>query len=48
MMYTRSLLESRLRCQRQNAFDGWDSIQESKMVGTIFDVMNMFLGAVGW
>jgi putative ABC transport system permease protein len=30
-----------------NAFDGWDSIQESKMVGTIFDVMNMFLGAVG-
>ena len=31
----------------QNAFDGWDSIQQSKMVGTIFDVMNMFLGAVG-
>jgi putative ABC transport system permease protein len=31
----------------ENAFDGWDSIQESKMVGTIFDVMNMFLGAVG-
>jgi putative ABC transport system permease protein len=30
-----------------NAFDGWDTIQESKMVGTIFDVMNMFLGAVG-
>jgi putative ABC transport system permease protein len=30
-----------------NAFDEWDSIQESKMVGTIFDVMNMFLGAVG-
>ena len=30
-----------------NAFDGWDSIQESKMVGTIFDVMNMFLGTVG-
>jgi putative ABC transport system permease protein len=29
------------------AFDGWDSIQESKMVGTIFDVMNMFLGTVG-
>jgi len=29
------------------AFDEWDSIQESKMVGTIFDVMNMFLGAVG-
>src|SRR5215831_17052984 len=31
----------------QNAFDEWDSIQESKMVGTIFDVMNMFLGCVG-
>jgi putative ABC transport system permease protein len=31
----------------QSAFDEWDSIQESKMVGTIFDVMNMFLGAVG-
>jgi putative ABC transport system permease protein len=30
-----------------NAFDEWDSIQESKMVGTIFDVMNTFLGAVG-
>lgn len=31
----------------ENAFDGWDTIQQSKMVGTIFDVMNMFLGAVG-
>src|SRR5262249_48993278 len=31
----------------QNAFDEWDSIQESKMVGTIFDVMNVFLGTVG-
>ena len=31
----------------QSAFDEWDSIQESQMVGTIFDVMNMFLGAVG-
>jgi putative ABC transport system permease protein len=31
----------------ENAFDLWDTIQESKMVGTIFDVMNMFLGAVG-
>jgi putative ABC transport system permease protein len=30
-----------------NAFDEWDSIQESKMVGTIFDVMNLFLGTVG-
>src|SRR5229473_3515802 len=28
----------------ENAYDEWDSIQESKMVGTIFDVMNMFLG----
>lgn len=33
--------------QDENAFDEWDSIQESKMVNTIFDVMNMFLGAVG-
>jgi putative ABC transport system permease protein len=31
----------------ENSFDGWDTIKESKMVGTIFDVMNMFLGAVG-
>ena len=31
----------------ENAFDGWDTIQESKMVGTIFDAMNMFLGTVG-
>jgi putative ABC transport system permease protein len=31
----------------QNAFDEWDSIQSSRMVGTIFDVMNVFLGAVG-
>jgi putative ABC transport system permease protein len=31
----------------QDAFDEWDSIEEAKMVGTIFDVMNMFLGAVG-
>jgi len=31
----------------ENAFDGWDSIKESEMVGTIFNVMNMFLGAVG-
>lgn len=32
----------------QDAFDEWDSIQESKMVNTIFDVMNMFLGTVGF
>ena len=31
----------------ENAFDGWDTIKQSQMVGTIFDVMNMFLGAVG-
>jgi putative ABC transport system permease protein len=31
----------------EDAFDEWDSIQESKMVNTIFDVMNVFLGAVG-
>ncbi|MBV9479605.1 MAG: ABC transporter permease [Acidobacteria bacterium] len=31
----------------QDAFDEWDTIKESKMVGTVFDVMNMFLGAVG-
>jgi putative ABC transport system permease protein len=30
-----------------NAFDLWDTIQESKLVGTIFDAMNLFLGAVG-
>jgi putative ABC transport system permease protein len=30
-----------------NAFDLWDTIQQSKLVGTIFDAMNMFLGAVG-
>jgi putative ABC transport system permease protein len=31
----------------KNAFEGWDSIQNSKAVGLIFDAMNMFLGAVG-
>jgi putative ABC transport system permease protein len=31
----------------ENAFDEWDTIKESKMVGTIFDGMNLFLGAVG-
>ena len=31
----------------ENAFDEWDSIQSSQMVGTIFDVMNVFLGTVG-
>jgi putative ABC transport system permease protein len=31
----------------ENAYDEWDTIQESKMVGTIFNGMNLFLGAVG-
>jgi len=30
-----------------NAFDMWDTIQESKMIGTIFDAMDFFLGGVG-
>ena len=31
----------------ENAFEGWDTIKESQMVGTVFDVMSEFLGAVG-
>ncbi len=31
----------------ENAFEGWDTIQQAKMIGTIFDAMNMFLGGVG-
>jgi putative ABC transport system permease protein len=31
----------------KNAFEGWDTIQNSQAVGKIFDAMNMFLGAVG-
>ena len=31
----------------KDAFEGWDTIQNSKAVGSIFDAMNMFLGAVG-
>lgn len=31
----------------QDAFDEWDMVQESQMMGTIFNVMNTFLGAVG-
>jgi len=31
----------------KNAFEVWDTIQSSQMVGKIFDAMNMFLGAVG-
>ena len=30
-----------------DAFEGWDTIQNAKAMGTIFDSMNMFLGAVG-
>jgi putative ABC transport system permease protein len=30
-----------------NAFEIWDTIQESNMIGTIFDAMDMFLGGVG-
>jgi putative ABC transport system permease protein len=30
-----------------NAFEVWDTIQESEMIGAIFDAMNMFLGSVG-
>lgn len=31
-----------------NAFETWDTIQQSKMIGTIFDAMNYFLGSVGF
>jgi len=31
----------------KDAFEGWDTIQNSQAVGKIFDAMNMFLGAVG-
>ncbi len=31
----------------KDAFEGWDTIEQSKMVGTIFDAMNVFLGSVG-
>ena len=30
-----------------DAFEGWDTIQHAESMGTIFDSMNMFLGAVG-
>jgi putative ABC transport system permease protein len=30
-----------------NAFEMWDTVQESNMIGTIFDAMDMFLGGVG-
>jgi len=31
----------------KDAFEGWDTIQQSQAIGTIFDAMNMFLGSVG-
>jgi putative ABC transport system permease protein len=31
----------------KDAFDEWDTITEEKMVGAIFDAMDVFLGAVG-
>jgi putative ABC transport system permease protein len=31
----------------KDSFEGWDTIQNSKAMGSIFDAMNMFLGAVG-
>jgi putative ABC transport system permease protein len=30
-----------------NAFEGWDTIKQSEMIGAIFDAMNVFLGGVG-
>jgi putative ABC transport system permease protein len=30
-----------------NAFEQWDTIQQSEMIGGLFDAMNMFLGSVG-
>ncbi len=30
-----------------NAFELWDTIQQSEMIGGIFDAMNIFLGSVG-
>jgi len=33
--------------QNKDAFDEWDTIKNSEMVGKIFDAMDMFLGSVG-
>ncbi|MGB8985795.1 MAG: ABC transporter permease [Candidatus Sulfotelmatobacter sp.] len=30
-----------------NAFELWDTIQQSEMIGALFDAMDMFLGSVG-
>jgi putative ABC transport system permease protein len=32
----------------QDAFEGWDTVKQAEMMGTIFDAMNMFLGTVGF
>jgi len=31
----------------QDAFEGWDTVQQAQMMGLIFDAMNTFLGTVG-
>ena len=31
----------------ENAFEGWDTVQQGEMMGKIFTAMNMFLGTVG-
>ncbi len=31
----------------ENAFEAWDTIKQSEMIGAIFDAMNVFLGGVG-
>ncbi len=32
----------------ENAFEVWDTIQQSQLIGTIFDAMDIFLGSVGF
>jgi putative ABC transport system permease protein len=31
----------------EDAFEGWDTVQQAQLMGTIFDAMNGFLGTVG-
>jgi len=31
----------------EDAFEGWDTVKQAQMMGTIFDAMNDFLGTVG-
>jgi putative ABC transport system permease protein len=31
----------------EDAFEGWDTVKQAQMMGTIFDAMNAFLGTVG-